>query len=326
VEFFAPWCGHCKSLAPTYERLADAFAHAKDKVIIAKVDADGEGKPLGAKYEVTGFPTLKWFDANGVATPYEGGRELEDLVAFVTKQSGVNSNIKPPPPPATKIVDVSTFDEIVLDETKDVLITFTAPWCGHCKSLKPTYEEVAKDFALENDCIVANIDADAVQNKALAAKYGVTSFPTIKFFGKNSKENPESYDGPRSEAAFVEFLNNRCNVHRAVGGGLNEWAGRLKSMDALAVKFIDAAGSARDALIQDAIAYGEDAKHYARVMQKVVSGSEAYVAKELKRLTSIVEKRALSAEKLDEIKIKLNILSAFVKKEEEKIARSEEEL
>ena len=40
-----------------YEQLADAFAHAKDKVIIAKVDADGEGRPLGQKYGVTGFPS-----------------------------------------------------------------------------------------------------------------------------------------------------------------------------------------------------------------------------------------------------------------------------
>jgi protein disulfide-isomerase A6 len=40
-----------------YEQLADAFAHAKDKVIIAKTDADGVGKPLGQKYEVKGFPS-----------------------------------------------------------------------------------------------------------------------------------------------------------------------------------------------------------------------------------------------------------------------------
>jgi protein disulfide-isomerase A6 len=40
-----------------YEELADAFAHAKDKVVVAKVDADGEGKPLGSKYGVTGFPS-----------------------------------------------------------------------------------------------------------------------------------------------------------------------------------------------------------------------------------------------------------------------------
>lgn len=49
--------GHCKSLAPKYEKLADAFVHAKDKVIIAKVDADGDGRPLGQKYDVKGFPS-----------------------------------------------------------------------------------------------------------------------------------------------------------------------------------------------------------------------------------------------------------------------------
>jgi hypothetical protein len=46
-----------QNLAPVYEQLGDAFAHAKDKVVIAKVDADGEGRPLGSKYDVTGFPS-----------------------------------------------------------------------------------------------------------------------------------------------------------------------------------------------------------------------------------------------------------------------------
>ena len=46
-----------QKLAPVYEELADAFAGAKDKVVIAKVDADGEGRPLGQKYGVTGFPS-----------------------------------------------------------------------------------------------------------------------------------------------------------------------------------------------------------------------------------------------------------------------------
>ena len=46
-----------QSLAPVYEQLGDAFGHAKDKVIVAKVDADGAGKPLGQKYGVSGFPS-----------------------------------------------------------------------------------------------------------------------------------------------------------------------------------------------------------------------------------------------------------------------------
>ena len=51
VEFFAPWCGHCKNLAPVYEELAAAFAHGGDKVSIAKVDAD-EHKSVGIRFGV----------------------------------------------------------------------------------------------------------------------------------------------------------------------------------------------------------------------------------------------------------------------------------
>lgn len=56
-----------QNLAPVYEQLADAFVGAKDKVVIAKVDADGEGKPLGSKYGVTGFPSA-WNFLPGLCT------------------------------------------------------------------------------------------------------------------------------------------------------------------------------------------------------------------------------------------------------------------
>lgn len=46
-----------QNLAPIYEQLADSFEHAKDKVVIAKVDADGAGKSLGSKYDIKGFPS-----------------------------------------------------------------------------------------------------------------------------------------------------------------------------------------------------------------------------------------------------------------------------
>jgi thiol-disulfide isomerase/thioredoxin len=46
-----------QSLAPIYEQLGDAFAYAKDKVSIIKVDADGKGKAVGQKYGVSGFPS-----------------------------------------------------------------------------------------------------------------------------------------------------------------------------------------------------------------------------------------------------------------------------
>ncbi|KAN0139038.1 thioredoxin protein disulfide isomerase [Lactarius tabidus] len=332
VEFFAPWCGHCKSLAPIYEQLGDAFGHAKDKVVVAKVDADGAGKPLGQKYEVKGFPTLKWFDGQGSVSEYEGGRDLDSLVNFITQKSGVKSSIKPPPPPATLVLESHTFDEVVLSKDHDTLVTFTAPWCGHCKTLKPIYEKVAQTFLPETNCIVANVDADAEHNRPLAQKYGVQSFPTIKFFPKGGE--PIAYEGGRGEADFVEFLNEKCGTHRAVGGGLNDQAGRTPLFDSLASKFFVATGAARHAVYREAVSIGQQigpaADHYLRVMEKVAKGSEEYIAKESTRLASLLQKGNLAPVKLDEIKKKANILATFtVEKVEEardSVERAKEEL
>jgi len=72
---------------------------------------------------------------------------------------------------------------------------------------------------------------------------------------------------------------------------------------------------------------GSASKHYLRVMEKVVNGSEEYIHKEVNRLSKILEKRGLAPSKLDEIKIKSNILKAFVEpKTEETVGRAESEL
>ena len=129
VEFFAPWCGHCKSLAPVYEELAGAFESSKDKVTIAKVDADAE-KELGKRFGVQGFPTLKWFDGKS-DTPedYSGGRDLESLQDFVAKKAGVKVKAKKVAPSAVEMLTDTTFKSTV-GQDKDVLVAFTAPWCG----------------------------------------------------------------------------------------------------------------------------------------------------------------------------------------------------
>jgi hypothetical protein len=91
---------------------------------------------------------LKWFPGDGSEPiAYEGGRDLDAFTAYITKQIGVKSSIKPPPPPATTILDAQTFDSIALDSSKNVLVSFTAPWCGHCKTMKPHYEK-GKPFPL----------------------------------------------------------------------------------------------------------------------------------------------------------------------------------
>lgn len=87
VKYYAPWCGHCKRLAPTYEELAELYASdadAAEKVVIANVDATLNDVDV----EISGYPTLILYPANN-KTPivYEGGRDLDSLVSFI-KENG----------------------------------------------------------------------------------------------------------------------------------------------------------------------------------------------------------------------------------------------
>ena len=87
VEFYAPWCGHCKQLTPKYEKLAQVFAGEKD-VLVAKVDATEEND-LANKYDVSGYPTIKFFPKDGSEpVSYEGAREVEDFVKYINEKAG----------------------------------------------------------------------------------------------------------------------------------------------------------------------------------------------------------------------------------------------
>ena len=84
VEFYAPWCGHCKKLEPEYEKAATDL---KGKVALAKVDADKEvNGALRNRFGIRGFPTIKVF-RNGKVTDYEGGRTAEAITSFLLKQT-----------------------------------------------------------------------------------------------------------------------------------------------------------------------------------------------------------------------------------------------
>jgi protein disulfide-isomerase-like protein len=129
VEFFAPWCGHCKTLAPIYEKLAQDFSFAKDKITIAKVDADSE-KSLGKRFGIQGFPTIKYFDGKS-ETPedYNGGRDIESLTTFLTTKTGLKPKKKAVAPSQVEMLTDKSFKEQIGGD-KDVIVAFTAPWCG----------------------------------------------------------------------------------------------------------------------------------------------------------------------------------------------------
>jgi protein disulfide-isomerase A4 len=111
-----------------------------------------------------------------------------------------------------KVVVGKSFDKIVKDPTKDVLIEMYAPWCGHCKKLEPVYKELAKKVKPVKDLVIAKLDATA---NDVPEEYAVKGFPTIYFAPANDKNNPIKYENEREVEAFLKFINEKATVSLA---------------------------------------------------------------------------------------------------------------
>ena len=114
VEFYAPWCGHCKKLTPEYEGAAEVLSKHDPPYVLAKLDAT-ENKVSAEKYGIQGFPTLFFF-INGNKVEYTGGRTKDTIVEWVIKKSG---------PPSSELTCA-----IIKEKAADAAVRFMVGYFG----------------------------------------------------------------------------------------------------------------------------------------------------------------------------------------------------
>ena len=238
------------------------------------------------------------------------------MSAFISDKTGIKAKTKKAAPTAVEMLTDTTFKELI-GKDKDALVAFTAPWCGHCKTLAPTWEKVAQDFASENGVLIAKVDCEAPNAKSTAEDAGVTSYPTIKYYPKGSIE-AVPYSGGRSEADLISFMNEKAGTHRAAGGSLDAIAGTIPSLDEIVATLKTGGEKAYQDLGTAAGALSDKyAEYYGRVAKKAEANSE-YAAKELKRLQGLLKKGGLAQDKADDLTSRSNILNKFLGEEKAK--------
>ena len=96
-------------------------------------------------------------------------------------------------------VTKETFEQEVLQSQETVLLDFWANWCGPCRMIAPTLDEIAQE---REDIKVCKVDVDA--DPELAIRYGIASIPTLLVFEKGQIKNKSL--GVRSKAQILEML------------------------------------------------------------------------------------------------------------------------
>ena len=99
-------------------------------------------------------------------------------------------------------VNDQEFQTSVLDSETPVLVDFWAPWCGPCRVIAPSLEEIANEQADKLNIVKLNVD----ENQQTAAKYGVMSIPTLNVY--KGGEVVKTIVGARPKAALLKELED----------------------------------------------------------------------------------------------------------------------
>jgi len=193
VEFFAPWCGHCKRLAPEYEKAATALKNNDPPVTLAKVDCTEAGKESCSKYGVSGYPTLKIF-RDGTPSEYDGPRQADGIINYMRKQSG---------PASVELKDIAHFEKKLQTAEDNIVVGFFSGETNLGKNFLKAAAQNREDyvFAHTND---AALCAEAAHTDSV-----------VMFRPKHlhAKFEPTEYvldDASSDTSAIVSFLKSKA--------------------------------------------------------------------------------------------------------------------
>jgi len=214
VEFYAPWCGHCKALAPEYAKAAKALLEKYPdlSVKLAMVDATVETS-LGKDHGVRGYPTLKFFRKDSPSAPidYSGGRTSEEIIAWIQKKTG---------PPAVELADVEASTKLIGDNEFVVLGFFEKADSEEAKTFTKVAQELDDvKFGISTVPAVHAHHTTAVNKVVIFRKFDE---PRVDFTEELTVEALKAFVGNSKLPYIIEFSDE--NAPKIFNGAIKNHA------------------------------------------------------------------------------------------------------
>ncbi|KAM9792461.1 protein disulfide-isomerase [Neosynchiropus ocellatus] len=184
VEFYAPWCGHCKALAPEYAKAAGMLKAEGSAIRLGKVDATEETE-LAQEYGVRGYPTIKFFKGGEKESPkeYSAGRQADDIVNWLKKRTG---------PAVAPLADAAAAESLIGDNEVVVIGFFKDAGSAGAKVFEKAAEAIDDiPFAMTSD-------------EAVFTKYEVSQDSVVLF--KKFDEGRNTFDGELTKENLLSFI------------------------------------------------------------------------------------------------------------------------
>ncbi|CAE6365890.1 unnamed protein product [Rhizoctonia solani] len=217
VEFYSPYCPHCKRFAPTWDKVAKEKAPLEgiSGFTMAQVNCIAQGDLCNSN-QVTGYPQVILFKEGEKIEEYSGDRTPDDLSSWIDKRvadyaqsstsaSSSTSSTTLNPNGEVLILTPETFDKGLSEGP--IFVKFYAPWCGHCKKLAPVWTELATKA--KGRVNIAEVNCE--QYGALCKTQNVDGYPMLFFYHAGQKVD---FRGQRKIESLEQF------VLRAVAPGV----------------------------------------------------------------------------------------------------------
>jgi len=213
IKFFAPWCGHCKSMAHDWAALGNlAEIDLEPEMKVAEVDCTKQ-KELCSQHQVKAYPTISLFQMGKKVHEYEYERTLYRMKTFLLEKLGRLAE-----PGDNGIFELTTksWDVFHKEQNSFIVVQFLSPDCSNCQRVEPIYEDLVTDFELNEgeDIVFAsfNCNKDPESGK-FCTRRGISQLPLFRIY-ENGRVQDQLYDASVDHTQLMNFVWNTVDPSR----------------------------------------------------------------------------------------------------------------